>query len=695
MTIANHAALWHALTRLDRLLDRQVARLRQRQQLVESPQRGLIIPDAHVDALLRQNGRAQHAVDADPLLNLDATMAETESPLGELAVLYGLDSVATDLLLIALAPALDLRYETLFAYVQNDVTKKLPTVDLALKLLFQQPSERLAAQHYLRPDAPLCRERLLLRRADAALRSPLADYLLCEPRIVAHLLGEQSLDEALRGFCRLVSAESAIDQLAYSQALTEQLLDAVDQCEATATALVLHCPAAGDLEPVATALCAAMGRQLLIANLDLTNLIDGALPDIAVRLRRELRLHDAALFVTGYDALAADARQHQQFWLALGQPTQPIIIGTTRAESFAHWPPQPFIAIKLPAANYQRRTLLWEQGLAGKHSAEIDLVADRYRLDAAQITAAAQYACTQAAARGVAVTTADLQAAARARSDHGLAGLAQEIWPKHSFDDIILPPHSRRQLRNVLNAMHQQRTVYDAWQFGQKLADGHGIHVLFWGPSGTGKTMAASILARELGQALYKIDLATVVSKYIGETEKNLSRIFAAAENSNAILFFDEADALFGKRSAVNDARDRYANIEVAYLLQRMEAYSGMTILATNLRNNLDEAFARRLQYVIEFPQPPAALREQIWRHIFPTAVPLADDVDYQFLAQQFELAGGNIRNVALSAAFEAAASKRPIDMPILVEAIANELQKLGKLPTQAAFRDYFALLPQ
>jgi SpoVK/Ycf46/Vps4 family AAA+-type ATPase len=198
-------------------------------------------------------------------------------------------------------------------------------------------------------------------------------------------------------------------------------------------------------------------------------------------------------------------------------------------------------------------------------------------------------------------------------------------------------------------------------------------------------------VARELGLDLYQIDLSTVVSKYIGETEQNLSRIFHAAEASNAILFFDEADALFGKRSEVKDARDRYANIEVAYLLQKMEEYDGVAILATNLHNNMDEAFARRLHHTVQFRQPDARMREQIWRKVFPAQTPLAPELDFVFLARQFEITGGNIRNAALSAAFLAADDGQPVTMAMIVTAVARELQKMGKIATRDVFQQYYA----
>ena len=201
--------------------------------------------------------------------------------------------------------------------------------------------------------------------------------------------------------------------------------------------------------------------------------------------------------------------------------------------------------------------------------------------------------------------------------------------------------------------------------------------------------MAAQVLAGDLGQEIFRLDLATVVSKYIGETEKNLDRIFAAADGSNAILFFDEADALFGKRSDVQDAHDRYANLEVAYLLQRMESYAGAVVLATNYRQNIDEAFLRRLDFVVDFPFPEAVDRERIWRLLLPREAPLADDVDLVFLAHQFKLAGGNIRNASLAAAFLAAEDGGVIAMRHLVRGVALEYGKLGRLTLESDFEQF------
>jgi SpoVK/Ycf46/Vps4 family AAA+-type ATPase len=274
----------------------------------------------------------------------------------------------------------------------------------------------------------------------------------------------------------------------------------------------------------------------------------------------------------------------------------------------------------------------------------------------------------------------DLFAAARAHSNVRLAALAKKIAPRFSWEDIVLPDDQLALLREIINTVRGRPKVLDTWGVGEKLASSRGVTVLFSGPPGTGKTMAAEIIADELGLDLYKIDLSTVVSKYIGETEKNIERIFKEAERSNAILFFDEADALFGKRSEVRDSHDRYANIEISYLLQRMEAYDGVTILATNLRGNLDEAFTRRLQFAVNFPFPEADDRLRIWRTLFPEDVPRAPDLDFEYLAERFRLAGGSIRNIIVSAAYLAAADGHYVTMNHLLHGTRRELQKMGRL---------------
>lgn len=289
------------------------------------------------------------------------------------------------------------------------------------------------------------------------------------------------------------------------------------------------------------------------------------------------------------------------------------------------------------------------------------------------------------------LTTEDLWTACRTLAAQSLEGLAQRLAPCYTWKDIVLPEDVFRQLQEIAAQVAHRSQVYEAWGFGAKLSRGRGISALFSGPSGTGKTMAAEILANHLQLDLYRIDLSGVVSKYIGETEKNLRKVFDAAEQSGAILFFDEADALFGKRSEVKDSHDRYANIEVNYLLQRMEDYRGLAILATNMKSLLDQAFLRRLRYLVDFPFPDAAQRLRIWQKAFPACAPV-DGVDYNFLAR-LEIPGGNIKNITLNAAFLAASEGLPIGMAHIMHAARREYVKIDKLMLESEFGSYYGVV--
>jgi SpoVK/Ycf46/Vps4 family AAA+-type ATPase len=282
---------------------------------------------------------------------------------------------------------------------------------------------------------------------------------------------------------------------------------------------------------------------------------------------------------------------------------------------------------------------------------------------------------------------ADLAAAARRQSRPRLESLARRVEPVATWDDLVLPQPALTALRELCDRVINRHTVLRLWGMDRRTNRRIGVNALFAGPSGAGKTMAAQVIAGELGLDLFVVDLSGVVNKYIGETEKNLDAIFTAAENSDAVLLFDEADALFGKRSEVRDSHDRYANLEVSYLLQRMETHDGVALLATNLRQSLDEAFLRRLDFVIRFPYPEEAERYRIWSRIWPEAVPLADDIDFRVLAHRYRLSGGNIRNVALCAAFLAAAHQRAVCLADVLLAIDREYEKLGGGTTPSAGR--------
>jgi SpoVK/Ycf46/Vps4 family AAA+-type ATPase len=448
----------------------------------------------------------------------------------------------------------------------------------------------------------------------------------------------------------------------------------------------------------AARLAQAGGLSLLL--LDLAPLAASLGLEAALELaEREGALQPAAVAVL--DAQTLKPEDAERLRARLGdRPAVRAPLLILLSDGRFHWQG---LTIALPDPDYAARRELWREGLTtldrpGQPELGTDTLAglaDRFRLTARQIEDAVQTARAAAIWRdphNPHVGQVDLFAAARTHSTPILSNLARKITPHYGWDDIVLPADTVAQMREICSYVEHRHTVYEQWGFGRKLALGLGLMALFAGESGTGKTMAAEIIAGALGLDLYKIDLSNVISKYIGETEKNLNRIFAEAETSNAILFFDEADALFGKRSEVKDAHDRYANIETAYLLQKMEEYDGVVILATNLKMNIDEAFLRRMHFVVDFPVPSEDDRRRIWQGALPAQLPLAPDVDFDFLARKFKVTGGNIRNITLLAAFLAAGDGQVVRMEHMVQATRREFQKIGRMVTPSDFERFYPL---
>jgi SpoVK/Ycf46/Vps4 family AAA+-type ATPase len=654
-----------------------------------------------------------HRVEEEIARRKAASLAQgVELRLENLAARFGLGDLERDALLVCLAPELDLRYERLYAYLQDDVTRKRPTVDLALSLLCSTFEDKLAARVAFAPDAPLVHHHLLEALDGASEHAPplLARFLKVDDRIVDHVLGHDGVDARLRPLVRWAEPSVTWAELSLPEETQGRLVQLVSWYRASAgeggpesLILFLHGPEGVGKRATAGALCREIGAWLLVV--DVRELLEGGLPfETAVRLVfREAVLQQVPLYWDGFDRLLADEDRARSCRHILLEHLESLS-GLTFLAGQSGWEPsgvlhgKTFVSIDLPVPPYPARRALWEARLEGRAAGPLDVhaLANQFRFGPGQIRDAVATARNRALWRDPEhrqVTMDDLFAACRAHSHHRLGTLARHIRPVYTWDDIVLPPDQSAQLREICHAVRYRPTVYTEWGFERKLSRGKGVNALFTGPSGTGKTMATEIMAHDLGLDLYKIDLSAVVSKYIGETEKNLERIFREAQTSNAILFFDEADALFGKRSEVKDAHDRYANIEIAYLLQRMEEYEGIVILATNLKKNMDEAFVRRMQFTVEFPFPEEADRLRIWRKIWPAETPRGDDLDLVFMARQFRIAGGNIKNIALAAAFLAAADGRSVTMPHLVQATRREYQKMGKLCTQAEFGPYFYLV--
>jgi AAA+ superfamily predicted ATPase len=628
-------------------------------------------------------------------------------PLPYLAQLFNLTTFEEQCLLICLAPELDRKYEKLYAYLQNDVTRKKPSVDVVLNLLCNTMREKLAARLAFDPRSPLLKYRLL-QMTDNSPDGPsplLSRFLKLDDRTVNFLLDFEQIDARLQSFGRLVSARAALDQVPVGEQIQSRIRSFIDwhysKEESYREQIVFYFggPYGSGKRLLAEAICHELELPLFIAEAD--KIAGGQVPfeEALWLLGREAVLQSAALCLQDFDSLLADDK-HASLLKSLLEVTKTFAL-TVFLLGSRSWKPlgllndNAFIDLEIPIPDDGIRKRLWKSHLNGRSplttDAEAGALASKFRFTPGQIQDAVVAARNLARWRSPddwQLTAEDLHAACRAQSDPKLNRLARKIRPIHTWNDIVLPADPLAQLGEMCQRVDQSYRVLGEWGFGAKLSTGKGINALFAGPSGTGKTMAAEILANELGLELYKIDLSQVVSKYIGETEKKLDVIFTAAENGNVILFFDEADSLFGKRSEVRDSHDRYANIEISYLLQKMEEYEGVAILATNLGQNLDDAFVRRLAFSIHFPFPDEADRRRIWSGIWPDEIPLAKDVDLDLLARQFKLSGGNIKNVALAAAFLAAADGGIVNMSHLLQATRREFQKLGKVFTELDLGD-------
>ncbi len=640
---------------------------------------------------------------------LSASPGDLLLRLQELPVRFGLSGAEKDILLVCLLPELDARYRRLFGYLQDDASRTRPSIELVLQILSPESGSD-ANRHLFEPGAPLLVHRLLAP-LDGQFEEPLPlRAVRVDDRIAAWLLGNDQVDGALKHIASVSARNVAWDEMIIDAERKSRL-----QALAAWWAVHRHSGPAGILFHGPYGSGRLFAAQAVVS--DVSALLIAELP-VALRsslgwerlvdlVYREARLQNSAVYWTGFELLVVPEQSQRLAALMTAAENFP---GTSFFGSTEAWVPAvyfrevPFLHFDLPMPAYSVRYALWERSLPEglpNRAAVAESLANGFQLTAGQVLDALSTARGLALARNPETPVfggADLFEACRRQSGRNLVTFARRIEPRTSldFNDLVLPRPSRLQLDELRFRIRNRNRVYGGMGFERWLTLGNGLIAMFTGASGTGKTMAAELLAREQGVDLYKVDLSEVVSKYIGETEKNLNRVFAEAEDSNAIIFFDEADALFGKRGDVKEAKDRWANIEVNFLLQRVEEYTGVVVLASNLRQNIDEAFLRRIHIIVDFPSPDAALRARIWTGTFPAGVEHPSDEDIRALAERFRLPGGSIRNVVLDAAFRAIADagdeKPVITLRHLVLGMAREYQKLGKPITKGEFEaEYYS----
>jgi AAA+ superfamily predicted ATPase len=664
------------------------------------------------DALLLLNQlRRQEAAVGRRLNQSESTGVHL--PLPYAARIFGMQGWERQCVMIALAVELDRKYERIFGFLIDDLTCKHPNISLLLQLACRDLTEMSAARMSLSPSGKLAKYMLYKEVGDtASVRSLLSKSVWLDRRMVRFLLDETVLEssETLDLVTQRLGLDEQPTPLRSGLELQERIkafvreMYAPDRKSRMRIAFYIWGPSGGGKKLQVQHCCRSFGKPVLFADLSAMLLQDKPFDELLDEVLREAILHQTVLCLTHVEALFPDepdmaARQRlQAVYRGLnGYNGLLFMLADKHQRLSAELKDRLILDMELPVPDDEQRRILWEslaQESGFDYQVNWAIFGSKFRFTPGQIGRALLLAKGFAAWNGTGeseqqaevtkqaggIVEAALYKACYMQVQHRLEKKATRIQPKYAWEDIILPVEQKEQLRQACNQMKYRSMVYGQWGFERKLAYGKGLSMLFAGPPGTGKTMSAQVVAKELQLELYKIDLSQVISKYIGETEKNLHEIFEEARLSNAILFFDETDALFGKRSEVKDSHDKYANIETAYLLQKMEEYEGITVLATNLLNNIDEAFIRRINYIIKFPFPDDEHREKIWRSMFPKEAPIGEDVDFKYIAAKFSIAGGSIKNIAVSSAFMAADAGTVIGMRHILQAIKYELQKTGKI---------------
>ncbi|HSD90280.1 MAG TPA: ATP-binding protein, partial [Kofleriaceae bacterium] len=582
------------------------------------------------------------------------------APLSQLFRVYGLFDLDLTLIALLFAPEIDHELERAYTYALNDFTRKRPDIGFLARLIGGSDQERIAEVMTRFDDAePLRRHGIVtLPAGDVALAMRTVRLV---DRVVAFLRGQETIDELARTCARVTMSPPIRSDLVMRPELVAQLERALDP-EFGPPRVLLAGPEGSGRAMAVEMLASERAKQTVRIDLQ-TIAAEGRIEERLAAALREAALREAYAVLDGGNAIDQDTPRPLARAIvdAIGGLEIPIVFTLRGHPSWLLEAVPNLVELDVPAPNLRERIELWRRSIPEGLASDEDLetVAGRYGFTGGTIARTARRAASAAKLRDPAapvVTLDDLGEAARRMFSHRLGGMAQRIPTGFTWNDLVLPEDTATAVKEIVRFARRRSFLLEEWGFAAKLPYGRGVSAILAGPPGTGKTMVAQLLAHELGYDLFRVDLSQVVNKYIGETEKNLAKIFDEAESSHAVLFFDEADSLFAKRTEVKSSNDRYANLEVNYLLQRMETYDGVTLLATNLEQGLDEAFKRRVRFSIQFEMPEAPVRARLWRSMFPTETPLADDINWARMGDRWEMAGGHIKKAALRAAARALA---------------------------------------
>lgn len=679
------------LRRTDLLLLRAVRRQRARPAMRAKGQFwGSVITDDEVDALLRAHGEIDYPAGSDGLDDaISASTAYRDAPAGKFGSLrsrFNLDGDDMDLILLSLAPEISAGYGKIFAYLNDNLNQAYLTVDLATRVLRQERRQRLALQSRLLPGAPLIKNRLLLLNPPDGMDTHTSRRVHPAPQLLRWIL---QLEHA-----PLLDGATRIDtsQHPFVPKVTEQRLAQLSGSLNSPVTVAIVNGTMGVREGVAMAIARACNRPLVRVDLDRTKRYLEQPWD----LLRDLMLDGAIPYLVNVPAVDDEPQVRiQMMGLGTALATLPyaVCVGGNDRKAVATMlgADRPNVTVGVGRTTTEERIDAWVSALSrrGWDGSVAPEIADRfYSVGGTTVERVLDRAGAEAGGREPEVEK--IWAACREAARPEFSGLAQRIVPRYKWEDLILSDKIQHQLRHIVQYLDQQETVYHHWGASKVRARGYGMKVLFSGGPGTGKTMCAEVIAGSLNLDLFKVDLSSVISRWVGETEKNLKEIFDAAEGGGSVILFDEADSLFGSRGEVKQAQDRFANQEVSFLLQRLESFEGCAVLTTNLQENIDEAFLRRFGAVIEFPMPSAPERYKLWERAFPDGAPRGDDLDLQYMAKNFVLAGGAIVNAAINACIMAAYSGQPVGMRHAIESVARELYKNGQQVNRVRFGEYY-----